>query len=139
MNRSKNLRPARLFARGGFGSVCLLLGLLVDPGVCSIRNLAQQQQVVATERIGGLPTVAVLVDADERGVVTNASFSFVFPDGGLDMTDPDLVYGRCFCLHNFVGCCFNFQASLPINHPETRTNNLIHYCPVKVFLTTFSA
>src|ERR1035441_202192 len=102
MNRNKNLRPARLMLRGGFGSFSLLLGLRMNPGVCLIRNLAQQQQVVATERVGGLPSVAVLVDAAERGVVARATFSFVFPDGGLDVADPDLVYGLCFCLHNFV-------------------------------------
>src|ERR1039458_4668508 len=117
MNRSKNLRPARLTLRGGFGSISLLLGLRMNPGVCLIRNLAQQQQVVPAERVGGLPVVAVFVDAAEGDVVANAAFSFVFPDRSLDVAEPDLVYGLCFCLHNFAGCITVFQVSLRITPP----------------------
>ena len=69
-----------------------LPALGVNPGVCLVRHFGQQQQVVATERIGGFPDVAVLVEAVEGDVVTNASFRIVSPDRGLDVPEPDLVY-----------------------------------------------
>ena len=58
-----------------------------------IRHFAQQQEVVTTERIGGLPLVAVFVEAAEGDVVANATFGVVFPDGGLEMAEPDFIYG----------------------------------------------
>ena len=88
-----------IFRPGGWpslGRAVLLLALREDPGVGFIRHFAEQQQVVPSEGFGGLPTVAVFVEAAEGDVVANATFGFVFPDCGLDMAEPDLMDGLVF-------------------------------------------
>ena len=68
-----------------------LLG--ANPGVCLIRNLGEEEQVVAAEGLGGLPVRPVSVQAAEGDVVAGARLGVVFPDGGLDGPHADL-FGR---------------------------------------------
>ena len=58
-----------------------------------IRNLGEEEQVVAAEGFGGLPVRPVSVQAAEGDVVAGARLGVVFPDGGLDGPHPDL-FGR---------------------------------------------
>ena len=58
-----------------------------------IGHFAQQQEVVATEGLGGLPLVTVLVETAEGGVETHPRFGFVPPDSGFDLAEPDFVDG----------------------------------------------
>lgn len=57
-----------------------------------IGYFGERQQVIAPERIGGFPGVAVLVDAAQLDVEAGSGISFVFPDCGLDGTEPDFMY-----------------------------------------------
>ena len=58
-----------------------------------IRNLGEEEQVVAAEGFGGLPACPVSVQAAEGDVVAGARLGVVFPDGGLDGPHADL-FGR---------------------------------------------
>lgn len=53
-----------------------LLG--ANPGVCLIRNLGEEEQVVAAEGLGGLPVRPVSVQAAEGDVVAGARLGVVF-------------------------------------------------------------
>lgn len=44
-----------------FGGFVLVLGLLDNPGVCSVRYLGQQQEVVTPEGLAGLPFLVLSV------------------------------------------------------------------------------
>src|SRR5690606_1725713 len=68
-----------------------------DARVRQIGDLGQDQQVVAAEALGGLPVVAVLVDALEGDVVPGRSAGLVLPDGGLDGADSNFRYGFGVC------------------------------------------
>ena len=75
-----------------------------------VGNFGNLQQVIATEYLGGFPVVSILVNAAElHAEAWAARFGFIFPDCGLDGTEPDLMYWFvvgfhfvfCFCI--FVG------------------------------------
>lgn len=103
ISESLNLR-ARLFV-----DFFLLLALVADPSVNLVCNFRDQQQVVPTERVGGLPFVAVFVKTGEGRVVTDTSLGVVFPDRGFDGTEPDLMCGLFFGLfgHGAFARCSN--------------------------------
>ena len=61
-----------------------------------IDDLAQEQQIVTTEAVGGLPLFAVLVDAGDGDVEPGAIFGFVFPNGTFDGTETDFMNGLLF-------------------------------------------
>ncbi|MBI5385580.1 MAG: hypothetical protein HZA90_12950 [Verrucomicrobia bacterium] len=82
----------------GFGRAVHFLVLGENPGVRVIRHFAQQQEVVSPEGFGGLPLVAVFVEAVEGGVIANATFGVVSPDCGFDGAEPDFMDGFCFCV-----------------------------------------
>jgi len=90
------------WATPGPGRALIFLVLGADPGVGLVRHFGQRQQVIPTETFGRGPLFAVLVEAAEGGVVTNARFRFVSPDCGLDKAEPDLVYGFGFVLHDAI-------------------------------------
>jgi hypothetical protein len=71
----------------------------MNPRMSLVCHLRQNQQVVTTETVGRGPLFVLPVKAGERGVETNARFGLVFPDCGLDCTEPDLMYW--FCVHSF--------------------------------------
>lgn len=48
------------------------LPVLEDPGVGLIDDLGQDEQVVSTEAVSGLPLLAILVDAGDRDVEPGA-------------------------------------------------------------------
>ena len=60
--------------------------VLVNPGVGQVGHFLDQRQVIAPERRGLLPVIAILVDAGERHIVTDAPFGLVGPNTGLDPT-----------------------------------------------------
>lgn len=49
-----------------------------------IDDLAEKQQILPTEAIGGFPLLAILVDSAHGDVESGAVVGLVFPDGSLD-------------------------------------------------------
>ena len=77
----------------------LSLNLIVDPGICSSGYAGEEGQIVAPERSGRFPFLAVLVKAGEGGVVETAVARFVVPDCGFDRAEADFVDGFWFVFH----------------------------------------
>jgi hypothetical protein len=75
--------------------------------VGGIRHFGEQEEVVASKGLGGLPLLAVFVEAGEGGVVTHTRFGFVLPDCGLDMAEPDLMDGSWFVFHTGFNRCLS--------------------------------
>src|SRR3990172_6162669 len=81
----------------------LLLLELEDRRVRVVRDLRQDEEVVSTEALAGLPCIAILVVPLERDVVARAALDLVLPNRGLDVADVN-VSGR------FLGChCLPFR------------------------------
>ncbi len=69
------------------------LPVVEDPGVGLIDHLREEQQVVTTETVGGLPMVAILVKPRDTDVEAGSTFALILPDGGFDGFETDLMYG----------------------------------------------
>jgi hypothetical protein len=72
---------------------CCRLGilLLVNPGMRSVGNFSQNQQVIASKTVRTSPLIVIFVDAAECRVVANTTCCIVFPDCGFYLPQPDLM------------------------------------------------
>ena len=71
-----------------------------DPGVGQVHDFGQQLQVIAAERFGLLPFLAVFVDAADRDVVTGSRCRLVLPDRGLDRPETNFMDRLLFRLRH---------------------------------------
>jgi len=78
---------------GGPRSFVLLLLLFEDPGMGTIGDFRQGEQVFTTKRVRRFPLLAVFVASGKLGVEANSSFPFVAPDGGPNGAKTDFVGG----------------------------------------------
>jgi len=56
-------------------------------------NLCNQEKVITTEAVGGLPGFTVFVKSGYGYVVAYTAFGVVFPDGGFDVADAQVFLG----------------------------------------------
>ncbi len=88
------------------------LGLFADPRVRLIRNVGEKQEVIAPEVIGGSPSAFLKIYPGEGGVVTDTLVRLIFPDGGLDATEPDFVDRQCFVSGFGHGVCEDLEVGV---------------------------
>jgi len=115
VNEHYGLTAAHVFAEAGFSysnhvvgngsnyrnrqageKELLVTRLRVNPRVSLVEHLGHERKVFATEAVGLLPVVAVLVEASHLHVVPNTGLGLVGPDGRLDAAESNLVCGFLF-------------------------------------------
>lgn len=93
------------------------MALLKDPAVSLVYNFSQKQKVVATERVGGLPLVAISIEAAYGHVVARAGCGFIFPDRGFDGPEPDFMRWFLRRTHGVFDVVYGFHPCIPKKGP----------------------
>ena len=103
-------------------AVVLLNLLFANPSVSEIRNLCDEQQVVAPERVGVLPIFAILVEPGDGDVEPHAAVGVVSPEGGLNRPQPNLVDGFVLGGCHSADCLVGHRSAC--RRPRTARSNL---------------